>query len=53
MYTSCLNGTIAAYDIRQVSDTGTKLLCMSDSVDEELAGLEIIKQGKCLACPSS
>lgn len=34
IYTSCLNGTVAAYDLRQTSDSNTKLLCLSDSIDE-------------------
>lgn len=44
---------MAAYDLRQASDSLTRLICMSDSVDEELSGIEIIKNGKYLVCPSS
>lgn len=53
IYTSCLNGTVAAYDLRQASDSAARLLCLSDSIDEELNGIEIIKNGSYLACPSS
>ena len=31
----------------------SKLLCMSDSIDEELSGIEMMKNGKYLICPTS
>jgi WD40 repeat protein len=39
MYLSCLNGTVAAYDLRQSSSSNSKLLFLSDSVNEELTGI--------------
>lgn len=53
IYTASLNGTVAAYDLRQGAESSSKLVCLSDSVDEELAGLELVKNGRYLACPSS
>ena len=53
MYTSCLNGTVAGYDLRQTSDSLAKLIMLSDSVDEELSGIEMVKNGRYLVCPSS
>lgn len=50
LYSSCLNGTVAVFDIRQPSDSNHKLLCMSDSIDEEIHGIEIVKDGKYVVC---
>lgn len=33
IYTSCLNGTVAGYDLRQTSDSLHKLIMLSDSAD--------------------
>lgn len=48
-----LDGTIAIYDIRQGFDSPHKLYAKSDSVDEELHGIQAMKHGKYLICPSS
>lgn len=53
IYASSLNGTVAAYDIRQTSDTASKILCLSDSIDEELNGIELVKNGRYVVAPSS
>jgi WD repeat-containing protein 55 len=50
---SALDGTIAIHDIRQGFDSPHKLYAKSDSVDEELHGLESMKHGKFLICASS
>ena len=31
----------------------SKLLCLSDSIDEELSGIQMMKNGKYLICPTS
>lgn len=41
------------YDIRQGFDSPHKLYARTDSADEELHGLEVMKNGKYLLCPSS
>ena len=51
--TSCLDGTVAIYDLKQGNDSPNKLYALSDSSDEELYGLISMKNGKYLLTPSS
>ena len=53
MITSCLDGTLAVYDLKQGNDSSDKLLARTDSADEELHGLVMLKDGKYIACPST
>lgn len=35
------------------SDSISKVICLSDSIDEELFAIEMVKNGKYIVCPSS
>jgi WD40 repeat protein len=50
---SCLDGTVAVYDLKQGNDSANKLYAISDSADEELNNVFPMKNGRYLICPSS
>ena len=53
LISSSMDGSVAIYDVKKGSDSEEKLYAISDSIDEEFYGLELMKNGKYIICPSS